>query len=334
MKTIRWGIIGCGKVTEVKSGPGFQKAGNSSLEAVMRRNGGMARDYALRHNVPKWYDNADELINDPEVDAVYVATPPAFHKEYAIKTIQAGKPVYVEKPMACTYHECLEMVEAGEKAGIPLFVAYYRRALDRFNKIKELIDAGAVGDVRFVTIVLYQSPSPDDPDRSNPPWRVVPEISGGGKFLDLASHTLDILDYILGPIHEAKGHAANQGNMYEAEDVVTASLSFSSGVQGTGAWCFTAYASHDMNEIIGSRGKITFSTFGHEPIILENRDGVRQFPIVNPVNIQQQLIQSIVNELNGCGVCPSTGISAARTNRVMDEVLRDYRQKKGCHILE
>jgi predicted dehydrogenase len=332
VKTIRWGIIGCGNVTEVKSGPGFQNAENSALVAVMRRNIDLARDYATRHNVPKWYGTADEIINDPEVDAVYVATPPASHKEYAIKSLQAGKPVYVEKPMACSYQECMDMTEASKKAGVPLYVAYYRRGLDRFNKIKELIDTGAIGDVRFVTATLYQDPDTNEMDGSNLPWRVIPEISGGGKFLDLASHTLDIFDYILGPICEAGGHAANQANLYTAEDIVTVSLSFSSGIKGIGVWCFTAYEKHDMNEIIGSRGKISFSTFGQEPILLINQDGIKHFPIENPVHIQQQLIQSIVNELNGCGVCSSTGISAARTSWVMDEVLRDYRHKKGWDI--
>ena len=100
MKTIRWGIIGCGNVTEVKSGPGFQKAKNSALVAVMRRNGALAEDYARRHNVPRWTDDAQALIDDPEVDAVYVATPPAFHIEYTIQAARAGKPVYVEKPLA------------------------------------------------------------------------------------------------------------------------------------------------------------------------------------------------------------------------------------------
>ncbi len=326
MKTIRWGIIGCGDVTEVKSGPAFQKAKNSALVAVMRRNGELARDYARRHDVPKWYDDADRLINDPEVDAVYVATPPAYHKEYALKAIKAGKPVYVEKPMALNYEECLEMIEASEKAGVPLFVAYYRRALDRFNKVKELISSGAIGEVRFVTITLYQRPM-EIKDRNDLPWRVVPEIAGGGLFVDLACHTLDIMDYILGPINEAKGYTGNQGRMYPAEDIVTASLSFLSEVKGTGAWCFTTWQDYDMNEIVGTRGKLSFSTFGQEPIRLENRDGVQEFSIQNPLHIQQQLIQSIVDELNGCGRCPSTGRTAARSSRVMDEILAGHRAR-------
>ena len=171
MKTIRWGIIGCGDVTEIKSGPGFQFSKNSQLVAVMRRNGDLARDYALRHNVPKWYDDAQKLIDDPEVDAVYIATPPAFHREYTLKCAQAGKPVYVEKPMARNFEECTAMIEACENAGVPLFVAYYRRSLDRFNKVKELIDSGKIGEVRLVTVILYRKLIKVDSKSGEFPWQ-------------------------------------------------------------------------------------------------------------------------------------------------------------------
>jgi len=139
-KEIRWGIIGCGDVTEVKSGPAFQKAKNSRLVAVMRRDGDLARGYARRHQVPKWYDDADALIHDDEVDAVYIATPPAFHEDYTLKVAQTKKPVYVEKPMGMNYAECQEMILNCQKSEVPLFVAYYRRALERFIKIKKIID--------------------------------------------------------------------------------------------------------------------------------------------------------------------------------------------------
>ncbi len=327
MKTIRWGIIGCGNVTEVKSGPGFQNANNSQLVAVMRRDGEKAKDYAIRHNVPKWYDNAEKLINDPDVDAVYIATPPAFHKEYTIKCAEAGKTVYVEKPMARNFEECTAMVEACKSANVPLFVAYYRRALERFNKIKEIIDSGKIGEVRFVSITLYKKALKIESNSGKLPWRFIPEISGGGEFLDLASHTLDILDYILGPIKEARGYADNQAKLYEAEDIVTASLSFASGVKGTGVWCFSSFCDYDMNEIVGSEGKISFATFGSTPIVLTTLEGTTSISIINPVHIQEQLIQSIVNELNGQGICPSKGISGSRTNRVMDEILKDYYNK-------
>jgi predicted dehydrogenase len=321
MRTIRWGIIGCGDVTEVKSGPGFQKAVNSELVAVMRRNGELARDYAQRHGVPRWYDDAEALIDDPDVDAVYIATPPAFHKDYTLMAARAGKPVYVEKPMALNFAECQAMIQACQEAGVPLFVAYYRRALARFLKVKQLVDTQAIGDVRCVNVTLYQPLISAELTPQTLPWRVRPEIAGGGLFVDLAAHMLDFLDYLLGPIRDAQGNASNQAQRYPAEDIVTGSFVFESGVHGVGTWCFSAFERHDHTEIVGSAGKIAYSTFDAQPIVLTTPTGVTEFPIDYPAHIQQPLIQTVVDQLNGVGICPSTGESAARTSWVMDQML-------------
>src|SRR5512134_3191204 len=243
METIRWGIIGCGDVTEVKSGPGFQKARHSQLVAVMRRNPALAQDYARRHSVPKWYADAQALIDDPEVDAVYIATPPSSHPEYTLAVARAGKPVYVEKPMALNAVECQEMVAACRAAGTPLFVAYYRRALPRFLKAKELVTGGAIGELRFVEVLLSQTLTTHPPDQL--PWRLRPEIAGGGLFVDLASHTLDFLDFVLGPVNRARGFARNQAGAYPAEDIVSAAFEFENGVQAMGTWCFSSFESAD-----------------------------------------------------------------------------------------
>jgi predicted dehydrogenase len=328
MRAVRWGIIGCGNVTEVKSGPALQKAEGSSLVAVMRRNGELAEDYARRHDVPRWYDDAQALIDDPEVNAVYVATPPAFHKAYTLMSARAGKPVYVEKPMALNYAECQEMIHVCRRTGVPLYVAYYRRGLPRFLKVRELVSSGAIGEVRFVTVTLYRRAREGGYGSQNLPWRLVPEIAGGGLFADLACHTLDFLDYALGPIRAVRGSASNQGGHYDAEDIVTGSLVFESGVHGVGAWCFTAYRDEDVNEIVGSAGKLRFSTFGVEPVVLETMDGVTEYPIDNPAHVQQPLIQTVVDDLLGRGTCPSTGESAARTSWVMDRLLEGYRNRE------
>ncbi|WRP07423.1 Gfo/Idh/MocA family oxidoreductase [Rossellomorea aquimaris] len=330
---VRWGIIGCGDVTEKKSGPAFQKVNNSELVAVMRRTGELARDYAERHQVPKWYDDADDLINDPEVDAVYIATPPGFHKEYTLKAATAGKAVYVEKPMARNFEECNQMVAACKNAGVPLYVAYYRRAQERFLKIKELLDQEAIGDVRFVSSTQYQKAGDDVKDPERLPWRVQPDVAGGGLFFDLASHTLDILDFLLGPIQEAKGFARNQAGYYEAEDIVTGTYRFASGVQGIGKWCFTAFEHVDINEIVGSKGKISFSTFGDDPVTLTTNVGKEQWSFERPLHVHQPLVATIVKELTRGGVwCPSTGDSGARTNWVMDEIVRKERHLNRVKI--
>jgi predicted dehydrogenase len=320
---VRWGIIGCGDVTEVKSGPAFQKIKNSELVAVMRRTGELAKDYAERHNVPKWYDDADALINDPDVDAVYIATPPGSHKEYTIKVAMAGKPVYVEKPMALNWAECKEMITACKAARVPLYVAYYRRAQPRFVKIKELLENKAIGDVRFVSTTQYQKASEDVKDSKNLPWRVQPELSGGGLFFDLASHTLDILDFLLGPIMEVQGFASNQAGYYRAEDIVTGTYRFESGIHGVGNWCFSAFEDVDVNEIVGSKGKISFSTFGNDPIVLTTANGKKQWNFERPQHVHQPLVETIVADLTGdSSLCPSTGVTGARTNWVMSELVK------------
>lgn len=324
MRTIRWGIIGCGDVTEVKSGPGFQKADHSDLVAVMRRRGELARGYAERHGVPRWYDNAAALINDTEVDAVYIATPPSSHKEYTLMSAAAGKPAYVEKPMALNFAECEEMIAACAHGGVPLFVAYYRRGLPRFLKIKELVDSGAIGDVRFVRLTFYQPMAPEDQDPGKQTWRVDPAVGGGGRFVDLASHMLDFLDYALGPIVEVQGLAANQAGKYKAEDIVTGTFRFASGVQGVGIWCFTAFENRDITEIVGTDGKISFSTFDAQPLTLTTREGATEFSFDYPQHIAQPLIQTVVDELNGIGNCPSTGPTAARTSWVMDQMIKTF----------
>ena len=321
---IRWGIIGCGNVTEVKSGPAFQKVPHSRLVAVMRREGDKARDYARRHGVPRWYDDAQALIDDAEVDAVYVATPPSTHKHYALMSIAARKPVYVEKPMAMNFSECKEIIRAGREANVSVFVAYYRRALPRFVKVRELLfDARAIGAPRIVDTVLYEPHHPRYRDPRNLPWHVRPEIAGGGLFVDVGCHTLDILDWLFGPIVAASGHTSNQLRAYPPEDTVSMSFAFGSGLLGTGLWNFGSYAQHDCVEVIGDAGRISFATFGDGPIRVENADGAREYRIANPEHIQQPLIETIVRELRGeQGACPSTAQSGARTSWVMDEVLR------------
>jgi predicted dehydrogenase len=320
MENIRWGIIGCGDVTEVKSGPGFQKASGSSLVAVMRRSADLAKDYAQRHGVPRWYSDARALINDPEVDAVYIATPPSSHKEYTLLAAQAGKPVYVEKPMALTSADCTEMIEACQVAGVPLFVAYYRRALPRFLKVKELLDSGAAGAIRYVTIELSQRPPENAIPGEQLPWRLRPEISGGGHFMDLAVHTLDFLDFILGPIAGAYGFSGNQGGYYAAEDIVSGSFRFENGVLGSGTWCFTSYEPVDRVVLVGSRGKISFASFANEPVVVETLDDRNEFQIEHPAHVQQPLIQQIVDQLHGKGQCVSSGENGLRATWITEQL--------------
>jgi len=325
---INWGIIGCGNVTELKSGPAFNKVSGSRIAAVMRRNRELAEDYARRHNVPKFYTDADDLINDDEINAVYIATPPVNHAEYAIKVLRAGKPVYIEKPMALNHEECAAINETSEKFGVPVFVAYYRRTLPGFLKIKSLIESGEIGKPRFANFQIYNYPSEAE-KAGRLPWRVIPEISGAGHFFDLGSHQLDYLDFLFGPVLKVSSLAVNQTRNYSAEDFVSAQFLFRDNIVGTGIWSFSASqeSNRDYFEVVGEKGIIKTSTFTWEPIVLVNGNGRREFAHERPENIQLHLIEQIVSALSGKGEVVSTGISAARTSWVMDEVVREYYKK-------
>jgi 1,5-anhydro-D-fructose reductase (1,5-anhydro-D-mannitol-forming) len=318
-KAVRWGIVGCGDVTEVKSGPGFQKAAGSALVAVMRRNGALAADYAKRHGVPRSYDDAAALIADPEVDAVYVATPPDTHASYAVQVAAAGKPAYVEKPMARHAAECDRMVEAFARARLPLFVAYYRRRLPRFLEAQKLLAEGAIG---LVTGVRYQGSGPKHRDAAG--WRLDAAQAGGGHFLDVGSHVLDLMDFLFGPLLDVAGTAANLAGVSPVEDAVAMSFRFASGLPGAAAWNFSSAVTEDSVVVTGTEGRLAFAVFTNEPLQLENGQGTQAIDRPNPPHVAQPLIQTVVDDLLGRGTCPSTGESARRTTQVMDAVLAGY----------
>lgn len=315
---VRWGIIGCGAVTEVKSGPGFRFAQGSQLVAVMRRNGALAADYARRHGVPRWYDDAAKLIADPEVDAVYVATPPDTHCHYALLVAAAGKPAYVEKPMARHAPECDRMIAAFAQAGQKLFVAHYRRCLPRWLRLQELVLEGGIGRLTGISYRVTQ------PKHLEPPvWRTSVAQAGGGHFLDLGSHVLDLVDYIAGPLTEVQGRAVNLVSAYAAEDTVAACF-LAGGAPGALVCNFAGQAREDLLILTGTKGEIRTPVFSDDPLLVETAGGLQRWDLRAPPHIAQPMIQTCVDDLLGRDTCPSTGEDARRTAQVMDTVLAGY----------
>jgi predicted dehydrogenase len=319
-KTVKWGILGCGDVTEVKSGPAYQQVSGFELHAVMRRDLVKAEDYARRHQVPKFYGDADALINDPAVDAVYIATPPDSHARYAFKVAAAGKICCIEKPMAPSYEDCLAIQEAFESKKLPLFVAYYRRSLPRFEKVRSWLEASKIGDIRHVSLHLSKAASPLDLSGAVN-WRTQASIAYGWYFDDLASHGMDLLLYLLGPIEKVQGHAFNQQKLYTAKDAVVGSWLHKSGVTGSGAWNFGAYKKEDRVEIFGSQGKISFAVFEDFALQLETASTQEHISIENPKHIQSHHVQKIKEHLLGQAPHPSSGKTATHTAWVLDRLL-------------
>jgi len=323
---LRWGIAGCGDVTEIKSGPALQKADGSALVAVMRRDRARAEDYARRHGVPRAYDRIEDLIHDPEVDAVYVATPPSSHLAIARQVADAGKPCLVEKPMALNHPECLAMAAAFRARGLPLYVAYYRRALPRFLAVRARLADGAIGAVTSVHVAVTDTLA-DEETRRN--WRFDPSVAGAGLLFDLGSHCFDLLDFLCGPIADVRGVAVNTAGAYAAEDVTAVAFAFANGPAGTAIFNFNAPAKTDAIVFTGTRGTLRTPVFADTDVIVDNGDGREVLPFRNPPHVHQPLVQTIVDELAGRGRCDSTGESAARTAWVLDRCVESYRIGHG-----
>ena len=317
---INWGIIGCGAVTEVKSGPAYQKVPDFTLAAVMRRNERLAKDYAKRHHVEKYYGNADDIINDPSIDAIYIATPPDSHKTYGLRVAEARKPCCIEKPLAPSYQDSQEILNAFESADVPLFVAYYRRSLPRFNKIKSLLEKDAIGEIRHISWHLSKPVNQIDLSQTYN-WRTDKRIATGGYFDDLASHGLDLFAYLLGEFDRVKGVCLNQQKLYSAYDAVSACWVHKNGVTGSGSWNFGASSRQDVVVIYGSRGEISFSVFGELPISICKPTGKEDIHIDNPENIQLHHVQNMRDHLLSGIPHPSSGSTAVHTSWVMDKIL-------------
>lgn len=324
MKEIGWGFIGCGEVTEKKSGPAFNEVPGSHVVAVMSRNAEKAESYAKRHNIKKWYTDPLELINDPEINAIYIATPPSSHATFAIMAMKAGKPVYIEKPLAASYEDCARINRISELTGVPCFVAYYRRYLPYFQKVKQIIQSGAIGTPANVQM-RFSVPPRDLDYKSNGslPWRLQPDIAGGGYFYDLAPHQLDLIQDIFGVITRAHGYCSNMAKLYKAEDTISACFYFENGLPGSGSWCFVGHqsAKEDRIEVIGEKGMLSFSVYNYSPIQLVTSEGRSSIVVPNPPYVQLPIIRSVIEHLQGIGICECTSVSATPVNWVMDRIL-------------
>ena len=297
---IRFGIIGCGDVTEVKSGPALSRAPNSQLVAVMRRDATACADYARRHKISRWTTDADEILNDSDIDAVYVATPPDTHRDFALRALDCGKHVLIEKPMALSVDECDQIVEAADRNQRAVAVAFYRRALPRFEKMRRLIQDGAIGEPRSVLSTMHRASGGND--LAN--WRLSRQVNGGGLFVDMQVHVLDWLQHVFGVPQAVAGVATNQARAYDAEDTVSASIAYADGVVASFDCCFESDRDEQFVRIRGTRGQLEMPFL--KPGALELRsidhDGAvqsRSYAIDDPPHVHEPFVAQFVSHLLG-----------------------------------
>jgi predicted dehydrogenase len=316
MEKICWGIIGCGNVTEVKSGPAFNKVEHSSLIAVSRRDPDKLADYVKRHDIPLSFTNALDLIQSEKINAIYIATPPDVREAYAIEAMQLGKPVYLEKPMALNLAACKRLKAVSEKLGIKLSVAHYRRNLPLFMEVKNILEQGDIGAIKEVQITMLKKTDKAAKDPSN--WRVDPSIAGGGYFYDLAPHQIDLVFYFFGKPKSFSGISTNKAGLYKAEDFVQGTIELENGIVCKGLWDFSINGEEkDEFLIIGEKGTIRFPVFGLF-IEVESNGQVKTIPFEAPKHNQQNHIQAVVNYFLGKGENPCSAEDAILSMEVME----------------
>ena len=356
VSVLRYGIVGCGSVCEVKSGPGFYNHGSkSSLVAVMRRDVAKARSFAERHGVEKYYGKAADLINDDSVDVVYVATPPGGDRVGIARMVaEAKKPCYMEKPLGRDGKEAQEICSIFQEAGVPLYVAYYRRCMPKFVSAKRALDDKKIGEITGVTATLHQSRHKQK-DKSH--WHYTRAISGGGLFLDVGCHVLDMVEFLVGPIENPTGRAFLSINDQSCEDNVRGFWEHTLESDGDGnaapprrigGSCVFNFSSggprRDELEIVGTLGTLTISCFDTQPAQLKLIGGetIIDLPGDHPQTVQQPMIalitdvlakQRVGNEIDNNGtntddkshldprVFLCSGESAVRTSLAMDRLL-------------
>ena len=327
MKEVNWAIIGCGDVAEVKSGPGLYKSENSNLVGVYNRTFSKSVDFAKRHHVSKVYKTVEELLADASIDIVYIATPPKYHKDFALQVLNANKIPYVEKPVANSYAEFLEIKELSERKNIPVYIAFYRRGLEKYLKIKELLDSKIIGDIRFVSLKQLRKVEPSDLKKEHLPWRLIADISGGGKFIDMGVHMLDYLSFFFGNIIELKGSVSNQGEFYEVEDTVMINYKFENGTIGSGMFCYVSDKDENKCEIIGSDGRITFDVLSADSLTIEKNGKKEVLTFDVPENIAMPYEQAIVNEILGIKNCHNNLENALFLTKAIESLMQDYREE-------
>ena len=298
-KCLNWAIIGCGDVTEVKSGPGLYKSKHSNLLGVYNRTYSKANDFAIRHKVANVYKDIEDLFTDSNIDAVYIATPPNTHFKYTIMALNAGKIPYIEKPFVLDFSEAKAIKELSIEKNIMPYVAFYRRGLDKFIKIKEIIDSGIIGEIRVVNITQFMMVDEEEKNENTRPWRVIPEISGGGKFLDVGTHVLDCLIWFFGEMEFMDGIITNRGKFYNTDDTVMTTFKFKNGIVGTGTWCFVADRHFNEVQIVGSKGNITYDGLSCKNLYLTTNNKTIELKFNVPEHISMPYQQSVINEILG-----------------------------------
>jgi len=284
-KPIRWGLVGCGDIAEKRVAPALQNATSSKLLACSRKQPARLWEFQQRHGIPKGCPDPAEIFADPEIDAVYLATPVFLHCLHTIEAAEHGKHVLCEKPMAMNATECQRMVDACRNHGVKLGIAYYRRFYPVVHKIRELLKAGVLGNVILVRNTLVE-PTSLEPAA----WRFVQDQGGGGLLMDMASHRLDLLCMLFGVPVSVSALTDTRVLNIPVEDTGSLLIQFAGGVQAAVFASHCVHAPMDEFEIYGTRASLRINPLNGSELRLFGDPG-ETFHLPKADNVHLPLIE-------------------------------------------
>jgi predicted dehydrogenase len=287
-KTVRWGLIGCGDIARRRVAPALRDLSNCDLVAVSRARPELAEGFAREFGARKWCADWRELLRDPHIQAVYVATPVYLHAAQTVAAAEAGKHVLCEKPMAMNVEECERMIAACRANNVKLGIAYYRRFYPLIERIKRLLESGEIGKPVIVQINVYGwfNPQPDHPRY----WLIQKEQAGGGPMFDVGCHRVEVLLNLFGPIRRIASVGGAVAFEREVEDTAVALFQFERGTCGVLAVSHAAREAQDTLDIVGTLGSIHVEALNAGPMTIQTSGEVRRESYPPASNLHQPLI--------------------------------------------
>ena len=273
MRRVSFGLVGCGDIARKRIAPALRDLENCELIAVSRADAARAEAFAKEFGAKRWHADWRELIEDAEVEAVYVATPVYLHAGQAVAAAEAGKHVLVEKPMALNVAECERMNAAAEANGVRLGVAYYRRFYPAVARVKELLESGELGVPVVAQMNAFErfDPAPENPRR----WLIEKSNAGGGPMFDFGCHRVEVLIDLFGDVKAVRALVGNVLFEREVEDTACALLQFERGTQGVISVTHAAREPQDTLEIFGSEGSVSIDVLNEGLLRVRTKEGER-----------------------------------------------------------
>jgi predicted dehydrogenase len=311
-----WGLIGAGDIAQRRVAPAMRDLDSCRCVSVSRADAGRLDAFAGKFGFLRGEPDWRKLINDPEVEAVYIATPVYLHEEQTLAALEAGKPVLCEKPMALNSQGARRMITAAAVRGLPFGVAYYRRFFPVVERIRQILADGLIGEPVLAVMENFE-PFHREPGEPRS-WLLDPRLSGGGPLMDMGCHRVDLLIHLFGPAEDVTGRADNLRFQRPVEDSATLVLGFRRSLRAVLLSAHCAFEPRDTLEIYGTHGTIRLPNLNRGDLILITEKGeTRESHPIGP-NVHAPLIDDFSRAVREKRAPLVTGEIALATSEVLD----------------